>query len=99
MAKTVIALRLRDRTVTQTDIAPSWMSAAAMADAVIEARIGMSMGSFQVGGWAKKKRPGIAPRALFLGVDFREGVDRHPTDQIPLAPMKLPYDLIKICSL
>ena len=36
--------------MTQTDIAPSWISAVAMAPAVIEARKGMNMGSFWGGG-------------------------------------------------
>jgi hypothetical protein len=43
-ASTVMALRLRERTETHTDIAPSWISEAAMAPAVIEARMGMNMG-------------------------------------------------------
>ena len=55
MAITVIALRLRDRTVTQTDIAPSWISAVAMAPAVIEARKGMSMGLLSESGWWEMK--------------------------------------------
>ena len=44
MARAVMAFRLKDRTETQTDIAPSWMSAVAMAPAVIEARKGINMG-------------------------------------------------------
>ena len=62
MARTVIAFRLKDRTETQTDIAPSWTSATAMAPAVIEARKGMNMGApFGLGGgnvMGKEKRPG-----------------------------------------
>lgn len=38
MASTVMAFRLNDKTVTQTDIAPRWISEAAMAAAVIEAK-------------------------------------------------------------
>ena len=52
MARAVMAFRLMDRTETQTDIAPSWTSATAMAPAVIEARKGMNMGApFGLGGW------------------------------------------------
>ena len=67
MAATVMALKPTDRTLTQTDIAPSLMRAAAMAPAVIEVRKGMSMGLLSgCGGKVmdKEKRPGIAPRAL-----------------------------------
>jgi hypothetical protein len=63
--------------VTQTDIAPSWISAVAMAPAVIEARKGMNMGLLwwwwlgRGSDWEKKKRPGIAPRALISwGLNF-----------------------------
>ena len=62
IAIAVMAFRLMDRTVTQTDIAPSWISATAMAPAVIEARKGMNMGApFGLGGgkvMGKEKRPG-----------------------------------------
>lgn len=44
MARTVMAFRLMDRTVTQTDIAPSWISAVAMAPAVMVAMRGINMG-------------------------------------------------------
>ena len=54
-----MAFKPSDRTVTQTDIAPSWISAVAMAPAVIEARKGMSMGLLlRVDGTGEKKRPG-----------------------------------------
>lgn len=44
IASTVIAFTLKDRTETQTDIAPSLISAVAMAPMVIDARKGMYMG-------------------------------------------------------
>lgn len=46
IAIAVMALRPKDRTETHTDIAPSWMRAAAMAPMVIEARKGIKMVSF-----------------------------------------------------
>ena len=58
IAITVMAFRLKDRTLTQTDIAPSWISEAAMAPAVIEARMGMNMGLLLGWGVELKKRPG-----------------------------------------
>ena len=65
MTRTVMAFRLMDRTETQTDRAPSWMRAVAMAPAVIDARKGMSMELLSESGWWEmEKRPGIAPRAL-----------------------------------
>ncbi len=56
IATTVIALKPTDRTVTQTDRAPSLMRAAAMAPAVMVAMRGMNMGllSFE----QKKTRQG-----------------------------------------
>ena len=62
MAATVMALKPTDRTVTQTDIAPSWMSAAAMAPAVIEARKGMNMGTPFGWGMGKEKAPRVVSR-------------------------------------
>ena len=59
MARAVMAFRLMDRTETQTDIAPSWISAAAIAPRVIEARKGMNMGAPFV--WAKENPPRISP--------------------------------------
>ena len=43
MTRTVMAFKLKDRTVTQTDMAPSWISEAEMAPVVIHARMGRSM--------------------------------------------------------
>ena len=70
IAITVMALRLNDRTVTHTDMAPSWISAVAMAPAVIAARKGMNMGLLSGLWWVgvgKEKRPGITPRAFVCG--------------------------------
>jgi len=54
-ARTVMAFRLKDRTVTQTDIAPNWISAAAMAPAVMDAMKGMNMGLLW-GWWMGKEK-------------------------------------------
>lgn len=62
MAITVMDFKLKERTVTQTDIAPSWMSAVAMAPAVIEARKGMNMGTPFGWGMGKEKAPRVVSR-------------------------------------
>ena len=66
IAIAVMAFRHLDRTETQTDIAPSWISEAAMAPAVIEARKGVNMGLLlRVGGTGEKKAPWtVKSRAL-----------------------------------
>ncbi len=72
MARTVMAFKAKERTVTQTDIAPSWMNAIAMAPTVNEARMGMNMGLLSGWGtgreWNKETRPGLlAEGASFFG--------------------------------
>ena len=80
MAITVMDFKLKERTVTQTDIAPSWMSAVAMAPAVIEARKGMNMEAPLGLGVGQRKAPRtVKSRALRgdgMGItvcQFRQG--------------------------
>ena len=81
--------------MTQTDIAPSWISAAAMAPAVMEARNGMSMGTpWWLGERDEEKRPGIAPRALRGGVDLHKHLPsllRSAKDSLRSNVMEMPF--------
>lgn len=73
MARTVIAFRLKDRTETQTDIAPSLTSAVATAPAVIEARKAMNMvllwGWWNGSEWGNEKAPRVISRGRLVGTD------------------------------
>jgi hypothetical protein len=68
-ARTVIAFRLKDRTVIQTDIAPNWISAAAMAPAVMDARMGMNIGTpFGLVDGKRKKNAQVVSRGRLGGM-------------------------------
>lgn len=59
------AFSAHDRTVTQTDIAPSWKRALPAAMAAVMSIQGMN--SFQIG-WTKENAPGGEAEGVFGGV-------------------------------